>query len=135
MSEIRATTISDAAGTGPITLTGQSAAKAFVGYNSITSHFIRISLNVSSIVDDAIGKTTVNFTNNFASSTSLCCADVHGSPATTDLGAAYFDAATIIPYHGYSASSVRQHIGYRAGSTSSFADDYYANVIIHGDLA
>jgi len=33
MSEIRATTISNAAGTGPITLTGQSAAKAWVNFN------------------------------------------------------------------------------------------------------
>ncbi len=37
MSEIRATTISDAAGTGPITLTKQSAAKAWVSYNNNTA--------------------------------------------------------------------------------------------------
>ena len=35
MSEIRATTISNAAGTGPITMTGQYAAKAWVNFNGI----------------------------------------------------------------------------------------------------
>jgi enamine deaminase RidA (YjgF/YER057c/UK114 family) len=42
MSEIRATTISNAAGTGPITMTGQYAAKAWsdtLGYPNTTTQY------------------------------------------------------------------------------------------------
>jgi hypothetical protein len=66
MSEIRATTISDAAGTGPITLTGQSAAKVFANYGTVTSTSIRDSLNVSSLTDNGSGSTEINLTNSFA---------------------------------------------------------------------
>ena len=62
MSEIRATTISDAAGTGPITLTGQYAAKAWVNFNGTSTVAIRESGNVSSVTDNGSGDYTVNFT-------------------------------------------------------------------------
>ena len=65
MSEIRATTISDAAGTGPIALTGQSASKGNVNYNS--AMVIQNSLNVSSITDTATGRAVVNYTNSWDS--------------------------------------------------------------------
>ena len=66
MSEIRATTISDAAGTGPIVLTGQSAAKASFRYDQ-TTNTVLASKNVSSIVDDTTGEFTVNYTSAFLS--------------------------------------------------------------------
>ena len=62
MSEIRATTISDLAGTGPATLTGQYAAKAWVNFNGTGTVAIRESGNVSSITDNGTGDYTVNFT-------------------------------------------------------------------------
>ena len=62
MSEIRATTISNAAGTGPITMTGQYAAKAWVNFNGTSTVAIRDGGNVSSITDNATGDYTVNFT-------------------------------------------------------------------------
>ena len=62
MSEIRATTISNAAGTGPITMTGQYAAKAWVNFNGTSTVAIRESGNVSSIADNGTGSYTVNFT-------------------------------------------------------------------------
>ena len=61
MSEIRANTISDAAGTGPVTLTGQYAAKAWVNFNGTGTVAIRGSGNVSSITDDGTGDYIVNF--------------------------------------------------------------------------
>ena len=65
MSEIRATTISDAAGTGPIALTGQSAAKAWARYDGAS--VLADSFNVASAVDGATtGQTTVNFTNSMS---------------------------------------------------------------------
>ena len=62
MSEIRATTISNAAGTGPITMTGQYAAKAWVNFNGTGTVAIRESGNVSGITDNGTGNYTVNFT-------------------------------------------------------------------------
>jgi hypothetical protein len=62
MSEIRANTISDAAGTGPVTLTGQYAAKAWVNFNGTGTVAIRESGNVASITDNDTGDYTVNFT-------------------------------------------------------------------------
>ena len=66
MSEIRATTISDAAGTGPITLTGQSAAKAWVSFNGTGAAAIVTSQNISSLTDNATGDYRVFFTNSFS---------------------------------------------------------------------
>ena len=66
MSEIRATTISNVAGTGPITLTGQSAAKVWVQHTDTAVN--NASLGISSIVDDAVGINTLNFSNAFSDS-------------------------------------------------------------------
>ena len=64
MSEIRATTISDAAGTGPITLTKQSAAKAWVFADVDTA--IVNSFNFSSGTDLGTGNYRFSFTNNMS---------------------------------------------------------------------
>ena len=70
MSDIRAGTISDAAGTGPITMTKQSPAKAWVNFNgeTVTSSNdmtgVRDSFNVSGIVDNSAGNYTVYYSNN-----------------------------------------------------------------------
>tara|TARA_B110000977_G_scaffold60771_1_gene82509 strand:- start:422 stop:808 length:387 start_codon:yes stop_codon:yes gene_type:complete len=74
MSEIRATTISDAAGTGPITLTGQSAAKAHFGFNQDASTVFGMptntlssqSFNVASYTDNGLGDATVALTSAMA---------------------------------------------------------------------
>jgi hypothetical protein len=66
MSEIRATTISDLAGTGPATLTGQSAAKAWLQYLQ-AAPVVSASFGVSSVTDNSTGNFTVNYTNAFSS--------------------------------------------------------------------
>jgi hypothetical protein len=67
MSEIRATTISDAAGTGPITLTKQSAAKAWCHFTTVSTTAVNESFNVASLTDTGTGDTNVNLTNAFTS--------------------------------------------------------------------
>ena len=64
MSEIRATTISDSAGTGPITLTGQSAAKAYVRADGDAAIQESQSLNVSSSTDHGTGDYSHSLTND-----------------------------------------------------------------------
>lgn len=63
MSELRVGTLSDAAGTGPATLTGQYAAKAWVNFNGTGTVAIRESGNVSSITDNGTGAYTVSLTS------------------------------------------------------------------------
>ena len=67
MSDIRANTISDAAGTGPIALTGQSAAKATVTMDSGAGIQGTSSTNISSTTDEGVGDYRINFTNSFNS--------------------------------------------------------------------
>jgi hypothetical protein len=65
LSEIRANTVSNAAGTGPVTLTGQYAAKAWASFDQ-SPVTINQSQNVSSLTDNATGRTGVNYTNSFS---------------------------------------------------------------------
>lgn len=65
MSEIRATTISDLAGTGPVAFTGQIGIKAGVSYTQ-TTVTINNSLNISSVTDVAAGRYTPLFTVSFS---------------------------------------------------------------------
>ena len=67
MSDIRANTISDAAGTGPIDLYKQSAAKTWVNFIGSGTATVNASLNSSSLLDVSGGQFTVNFTNSFSS--------------------------------------------------------------------
>ena len=67
MSEIRATTISDETGNGPIALNKQNAAKAWANINgSASTPSFRDSQNFSSITDHAAGDQTVTVTSAMA---------------------------------------------------------------------
>ena len=69
MSEIRVTTVSDTAGTGPVTLTKQSAAKVYAHFNGTGTVEIRDSLNAASLVDNSTGHYDVNFSNAMGNTT------------------------------------------------------------------
>ena len=77
MSEIRANTISDAAGTGPVTLTKQSAAKVWVQLNGIT-FAVAGSFNVSSADDNGTGDYDINYTNSMNNNTYAVPAGCNG---------------------------------------------------------
>ena len=117
MSDIRANTISDAAGTGPIALTGQSAAKAWVNFNGIGTVAIRTSFSVSSLTDNAVGDYAVGFTNTFANEP--CAVMTGGSLATHYVSS------------GSTASYRINHL-----TTSAVATDTsIVTLSAHGDLA
>ena len=61
-------TIADNAGTGPVTLTKQSAAKQYLSFNASGGNLTNISLNVSSVTDNGTGDFTASYTNNFDAS-------------------------------------------------------------------
>ena len=79
MSNIRANTISDAAGTGPITLTKANAAKAFARYDGASVE-VGTSLNVSSLADGGtVGMTTVNMTTAMSNANFVISATCNGT--------------------------------------------------------
>ena len=65
MSTLKADTLVASDGTSPVTLTKQSAAKAWVGYWEFSSNTSRDSFNFSSATDNGSGDVTFTFVNNF----------------------------------------------------------------------
>ena len=119
MSEIRATTISDAAGTGPVTLTKQSAAKAWVDFNSTPT--VNNSFNISSITDNGVGNYTFNYSTSMVSGYAVC----GGSGNTGSIRA-------LSPRSASGATSVTVYTGETLGSTF---DSTFNTASVHGDLA
>ena len=83
MSDIRANTISDTSGNGPINLHKQSAAKAYFRY-ALNNQPPGASLNISTINDNKAGDFNVNFTSSFSSNAIVAAsaADSQGSRST-----------------------------------------------------
>lgn len=124
MSEIRANTISDAAGTGPVTLTKQSAAKTWVYMNGAGTAVIYDSINVSGLVDNGTGDYTLSYTSAFATNLYSTVTDSADTPI--------FLRTSGIHSGGYSASSTRYSVN--LSSTGAQLDGWlFAHG--HGDLA
>jgi len=126
MSELRATTISNLAGAGPATLTGQEGAKVRSRHNSSGSE-LGSSLNVSSVTDHATGDATVTFTNAMATANDFSFTMSSHSDAVT--GA---NIVTVDNIWTPTASTVRKH---NFGHSGSPVDPVSACLIVHGDLA
>jgi len=114
-------TIADAAGTGPVALTKQSAAKVWIKYNGTGTIAISGSAGVSSITDETTGTTTISVTNSFSDanySTVATCSDTGAHMQIVDANQA--------------AGSYRQRT---LDGSLSLVDDpaVYGNA--HGDLA
>jgi len=102
MSTIRATTVSDQVGTGPATLTGQNAPKA---YASGSSETLTQGFNITSVTDNGVGNFGSTFTNTMGSSgypygtaSRGSSADRFvgtGNNATTGVSAFCFDGTTL----------------------------------------
>ena len=117
MSEIRATTISDAAGTGPIALTGQSAAKAWGQPQGNAT--LNDSFNISSGADNGTGDYTYTFSNAMSGIYPVSSGDAVS-------GNAYFCSNQSL-----SATAVGVAVHTSAGA----AIDSWHNFTVQGDLA
>jgi hypothetical protein len=124
LSEIRANTVSDAAGTGPVTLTKQSAAKAWVNFNGTGAIAARDSFNVSSLTDIAVGGYSANYTNALAAG---------GYALTPSTGITSGSADIRVVTTGIVAASCT--VQATNGDQSSVQDNDVVIVSIHGDLA
>lgn len=134
MSEIRANTISAADGTGPITLTKQSAAKCFGSCDfstNSTADLLSGSLNASSLTDNggSGGDGTITFTNNFNSTT-----HAYNFNGAFDSGDANDDVPNVAHRRiARSASSVR--FVAQVPNTLAADDSEHITFTVHGDLA
>ena len=125
MSEIRATTISDAAGTGPITLTKQSAAKAWMTMTGDGSA-IDDSFATSSLIDVAAGEYIQIYTNSFSNANYSWIGQQESTYSTT--------AVIIAHMHSGKTSSETYILTYNAGAGAAIDTEENCTVVF-GDLA
>jgi len=122
LSEIRANTISAANGTDPVTLTKQSAAKAWVNFNGTGTAAIRGSQGVSGLVDNGTGRFSVNFTN--AMSNANYAAVTSGGSSGSAAGMGYM----------YSPSTTATGVEF-VNANDDLLDPVYGTTDVNGDLA
>jgi hypothetical protein len=130
LSEIRANTISDAAGTGPVTLTKQSAAKAWVNFNGTGTIAARDSFNLSSLTDNSTGNYTVNFTSSFN-------AGDYSAPttATNGTGIGVDDQRRFVSMPSGSILAASLQLATVNPADNAFPDSSVVLASAHGDLA
>ena len=66
-SVLNVDTVADKAGTGPVALTKQSAAKAYFNVDQTSGAVLDGSFNVSSVTDNSTGDFTITLTNSLNS--------------------------------------------------------------------
>lgn len=121
MSTLHANTVETSSG-GAVTLTQQSAAKAWVDFDGKTNT-TNASYNVASITDSTNGNFSFNVTNNFASSH-------FGSVGSSHNSGVAFGAS---PYMGNTATT---RFGIQTANTGGTSADHdIMDGIVHGDLA
>ena len=124
MSNIRAGTISGVNGTDPVTLTKQSAAKAWVNFRGSDTFGIDNSFGVSSCDDDGVGDYNVNLTNAFTTDGSSSTSSCQGDSSNDNRGCCTDNNGT---------SEVR--VNTFICTSGAAADSAEVHVTIHGDLA
>ena len=129
-SVLNVDTLTDAAGTGPVALTKQSAAKAFVNFDGSAVSLSK-SENISSLTDNGTG----DFSNSFVSAFSDAEYSVSGMPAR-DRGSAVRGYMTTMD-SDLTASAVRtQSLDGRSTANPPAGVDYVGNYLsVFGDLA
>jgi hypothetical protein len=126
LSELRANTISAANGTGPVTLTKQSAAKAWASFDADASGTpVFDSFGTSSITDNDTGIYILNFSSSMANDDYAVTAGNSGNSGNA--------CAFTTNYNTHTTSAT----GVKCIRTDnqSRVDCEVANMVIHGDLA
>ena len=126
MSNIRATTISDETGNGPIALTKQIALKAYSEQDN-TSDTINQSLNQSSITDSGVGNKIHTWTSAFANNTYLMLVGAAGNRGTTTS-----TTRGIQPDAAWTTTAADVRYAY---ATNNANDDTQCGMSVVGDLA
>ena len=125
MSEIRVTTVSDTAGTGPVTLTKQHAAKVYLNYKGTSTNSIRGSFNVSSVTENGAGDYTTNFSNSMNNGNYAVTCSQGGNTANNEVRT---------PYNGETFNTGNFRVA-TLDVGVAIQDSTYVCEAVHGDLA
>jgi hypothetical protein len=136
MSTLKADTIVAADGSSPVTLTKQSAARVVGRINGeeATPDLATFSTNASSVVDNATGKYTLNYTNAMADTEYTTMATVFDGGGENDgrnINCSIADGGK------YNTTSLVMFCGYVSTTSGDLAkNDCYATMVtMFGDLA
>ena len=121
MSTLKADTIVASDGSSPVTLTKQSAAKAWINFNGTGTIASRDSFSVSSISDTGTGETLITFSNAF-SSANYVLNYTNGWGAATD-------------WTALAPTTTAARVQAYESTTGNNTDRTYNLVAVHGDLA
>ena len=131
MSELRADTITASNGTSPVTLTGQTAAKAWVNLN-VETFGARDSFNVASTTDNGTGDSTMTFSSAM-SNDDYACSGLAAYPGSR--GYIHGSSSAIsTPFATTAYRMVTSYISATDGSTTA-DNPQHDHRVIHGDLA
>ena len=131
-SVLNVDTLTNAAGTGPVTLTKQSAAKAWSNINQTGTQAIRDSFNISSISDTGVGRTQVTLTNAMLNNDYMALIGLRMQSTVTNDGS----SGGIDTSDGSTSITTTQfQYSYINNGSSADVDSPYAGGAVHGDLA
>jgi hypothetical protein len=131
-SVLNVDTIADKAGTGPVALTKQSAAKAWCAFNTVTNHSTFDSFNTSALTDNGSGDTTISYTSSMAAAKSY---SVTGVMADASDVTNFVYSSQPKQDDSVATGSVRVVHVYAGATSSGVGDTAYVCNVIHGDLA
>jgi hypothetical protein len=121
-SVLNVDTIADKAGSGPVALTKQHAAKVWMSLNGTGTIALRDSFNISGVVDNGTGSYTPSFSNSFDSANY----SASGAGGSSNSNA---NVRLNTPAAG------SQDLETRASNDGSQYDEAYTRFTAHGDLA
>ena len=126
-SELRVNTLKDASGNNSVAISTvySGSAKVWSGV-ATTSATAGDNFNISSLVDDATGRTSHNFTSALTNTDFIA---VYGA-RSGGISDAYVN-----DYNATDRTTSKNTSQAQAASTGGFADITYASMAIHGDLA
>ena len=118
-------------GTSPVTLTKQSAAKAWVNFDQ-SDNGVDGSLNISSVGDNGVGDITANFSSSLSD-------DAYAPSGFAGFAASYGQTlyvsgpANVAIGSWKTSGLLRSHASYANATKNSDVEDF--NLICNGDLA
>jgi len=129
-SVLNVDTIADKAGTGPVGLTKQHAAKQFMLFDQRGSYIgvntLGESLNTSSVSDDATGNITISLVSNMATANYSPVTTSHYNGLVANKNNARFSGPYTITTSAFAMSIC---------SSNSNASDGLAQTVVNGGLA
>ena len=127
MSTLKADTIVASDGSSPVTLTKQSASKAFISFDGTGTVSIDTSFNISTLTDNASADYSIAYTNNVSTSNHPVTGSNIGSSETNYLGYICSDAVA------QATTGVTVHFVYHNGSSNNDQDPVH--LVTNGGLA